>query len=254
MRWDLEGKAALVSGAGSGIGHAIARELARQGVKVAAADVDAPAAEATAKQARELGSEALPVAMDVSRSAEVTRGVAAAEAALGPLDYLVNVAGIFEETPAIQISDEQWARMLAVHLNGTFYCCRTVVPGMIARRSGAIVNISSLHALRGQPNAAHYAAAKAGILGLTKALAREVAPHGVRVNAVAPGPIDTPLWRQGAAGSALEARRRDRARVIPLGRVGEPAEVADAVLFLLSPASRYATGQVISVNGGELMV
>jgi NAD(P)-dependent dehydrogenase (short-subunit alcohol dehydrogenase family) len=254
MRWDLPGKAALVTGAGSGIGHAIARELAGQGVKVAAADVDVAAAEATAKQARELGPDAVPVAMDVSRSAEVLRGVAAAEAALGPLDYLVNVAGIFEEVPAIQIADEQWARMLAVHLNGTFYCCRSVVPGMIARRSGVVVNISSLHALRGQANAAHYAAAKAGIIGFTKSLAREVAPHGVRVNAVAPGPIDTPLWRHGAAGSELEARRRARATAIPLGRLGEPGEVAGAVLFLLSPASRYATGQVISVNGGELMV
>ena len=254
MRWGLEGKAALVTGAGSGIGQAIALELARQGTKVAAADIDAAGAEATAKQAREVGSDAVPIAMDVSRSAEVTGGVAAAEAALGPLDSLVNVAGIFEETPALQISDEQWARMLAVHLNGTFYCCRAVVPGMIARGSGAIVNISSLHALRGQANAAHYSAAKAGIIGFTKSLAREVAPHGVRVNAVAPGPIDTPLWRAGTAGPALEARRRDRARVIPLGRLGESAEVADAVLFLLSPASRYATGQVISVNGGELMV
>ena len=254
MRWDLDGKAALVTGAGSGIGQAIALELARQGVKVGAADVNAAAVDATAKQAREAGAHAVPVAVDVSRSAEVRDGVAAVEAALGPLDFLVNVAGIFEETPAVQISDEQWSRMLGVHLDGTFYCCRAVVPGMMARRSGAVVNISSLHALRGQANAAHYAAAKGGIIGFTKSLAREVAPHGVRVNAVAPGPIDTPLWRAGAAGPALEARRRDRARVIPLGRLGDPAEVADAVLFLLSPASRYATGQVLSVNGGELMV
>jgi NAD(P)-dependent dehydrogenase (short-subunit alcohol dehydrogenase family) len=254
MRWDLEGRAALVTGAGSGIGQAVALELARQGVKVAAADVNVVAAETTAKRAREAGADAVPVAMDVSRSAEVRDGVATVEAALGPVDYLVNVAGIFEDTPAIEISDEQWARMLAVHLTGTFYCCRAVVPGMIARRAGAIVNTSSLHALRGQANAAHYAAAKAGIIGFTKSLAREVAPRGVRVNAVAPGPIDTPLWRAGATGPALEARRRDRVGVIPLGRLGEAAEVADAVLFLLSPASRYATGQVISVNGGELMV
>jgi NAD(P)-dependent dehydrogenase (short-subunit alcohol dehydrogenase family) len=254
VRWDLTGKAALVTGAGSGIGQAVALELARQGVSVAAADVVVAAAETTAKRAREAGPHAVPIAMDVSRSAEVTHGVAVAETALGPLDYLVNVAGIFEEAPVVQISDEQWTRMLAVHLNGTFYCCRAVVPSMSARGAGAIVNISSLHALRGQPNAAHYAAAKAGIIGFTKTLAREVAAHGVRVNAVAPGPIDTPLWRAGAAGPALEARRRDRVRVIPLGRLGEPAEVADAVLFLLSPASRYTTGQVISVNGGELMI
>jgi NAD(P)-dependent dehydrogenase (short-subunit alcohol dehydrogenase family) len=253
VRWDLTGKSALITGAGSGIGQAVALELARQGVNVAVADVDGAAAEATAERAREAGAKTVPVGMDVSRSAEVKRGVAAAEAALGPLAYLVNVAGIFEERPAIEISDEQWTRMLAVHLDGTFYCCRAVVPGMSARGIGAIVNISSLHALRGQPNAAHYSAAKAGIIGFTKTLAREVAARGVRVNAVAPGPIDTPLWRAGAAGPALEARRRDRARVIPLGRLGEPAEVADVVLFLLSPASRYTTGQVLSVNGGELM-
>jgi NAD(P)-dependent dehydrogenase (short-subunit alcohol dehydrogenase family) len=253
VRWDLAGKAALVTGAGSGIGQAVALELARQGVNVAVADLDAAAAAATAKQAREAGADAVAITMDVSRSAEVTRGVTAAETAVGALDYLVNVAGIFEEAPAVQITDEQWTRMLAVHLNGTFYCCRTVAPGMTDRGGGSIVNISSLHALRGQPNAAHYAAAKAGIIGFTKTLAREVAAHGVRVNAVAPGPIDTPLWRAGSAGPALEARRRDRARVIPLGRLGEPAEVADAVLFLLSAASRYTTGQVLSVNGGELM-
>lgn len=254
MRWDLQGKAALVTGAGSGIGQAVALELARQGVKIAAADIATAGAEATVKQAREAGADGLAVTMDVSRSGEVARGVAAAEAALGPLDYLVNVAGIFEESPAVEISDEQWARMLAIHLNGTFYCCRAVVPGMSARGSGAVVNMTSLHALRGQANAAHYSAAKAGIIGFTKALAREAGPRGVRVNAVAPGPIDTPLWRAGASGSALETRKRERARVIPLGRLGEAAEVADAVLFLLSPASRYATGQVLSVNGGELMV
>jgi len=253
MRWDLQGKAALVTGAGSGIGQAVALELAREGVKIAAADIATAGAEATVKQARAAGADGLAVTLDVSRAADVARGVAAAEAALGPLDYLVNVAGIFEEVAAVEISDEQWARMLAIHLNGTFYCCRAVVPGMIARGSGAVVNTTSLHALRGQANAAHYSAAKAGIIGFTKALAREVGPRGVRVNAVAPGPIDTPLWRAGGAGPDLAARKRERARVIPLGRLGEAAEVADAVLFLLSPASRYATGRVLSVNGGELM-
>ena len=250
MRWDLDGKTALVTGAGSGIGQAVAFELAAQGGKVAVADVDPARARATVEK---IGQGATPVTMDVSDSAQVARGVAEARAALGSVEYLVNVAGIFQERRAHEISDAEWARMLAVHLNGTFYCCRAVVPGMIERRSGAIVNITSLHALRGQANAAHYAAAKAGIIGFTKSLAREVAPH-VRVNAVAPGPIDTPLWRAGGSGPELESRRTQRAGVIPLGRLGEPTEVAAAVLFLLSPASSYATGQVISVNGGEIMV
>ena len=254
MRWDLAGKAALITGAGSGIGQAVALELARQGAKVALADVNGEAADTTARQAREHSPVVMALAMDVSRSEEVRKGVAAAEARLGPLDALVNVAGIFEDVPAVEITDEQWARMLAVHLNGTFYCCRAAVPGMVARRSGVVVNMSSMHALRGQANAAHYAAAKGGIIGFTKSLAREVSSHGVRVNAVAPGPIDTPLWRGGASGPALEARKVERSKVIPLGRLGEAAEVAAAVLFLLSSASSYATGQVISVNGGELMV
>ncbi len=254
MRWDLPGKTALVTGAGSGIGQAVALTLAEQDVKVAVADLDPDRAQSTVAQIRQAGQSAVPLVMDVSESAQVARAVVEAHAALGPLDYLVNVAGFFHEGPVQVLSDAEWGRMISVHLNGTFYCCRAVLPGMLERRSGAIVNISSIHALRGQANAAHYAAAKAGIIGFTKSLAREVAPHGVRVNAVAPGPIDTPLWRAGLTGPELEARKSQRATVIPLGRLGEPGEVADTVLFLLSPASRYTTGQVISPNGGELMI
>jgi len=251
MRWDLTGKTALVTGAGSGIGQAVALEIAAQGVKVAVADVDPVRARATVAK---IGQSAVPVTMDVSDSSQVTRAMAEARAALGSVDYLVNIAGIFQEARAQEITDADWMRMISVHLNGTFYCCRAVLAGMIERRFGVIVNMSSLHALRGQANAAHYSAAKAGIAGFTKAVAREVAEYGIRVNAVAPGPIDTPLWRAGMSGPALEARRVERVKVIPLGRLGEAEEVAHTILFLLSPASRYVTGQVIGVNGGELMV
>ena len=254
MQWNLEGKTGLVTGAGSGIGQAVALALAAQGVTVAVAALDPTRAQRTASQINERGQKAVPLTMDVSDPAQVARGVAEARTALGPVDYLVNVAGIFQEVRVQQMSDADWARMLAVHLNGTFYCCRAVLPGMIERRFGAIVNTASLHALRGQALAAHYSAAKAGIMGFTKALAREVATHGLRVNAVAPGPIDTPLWRGGLTGPELETRRTQRVGVIPLGRLGEAAEVADAILFLLSPASKYVTGQVVSINGGELMV
>ena len=251
MRWDLTGKTALVTGAGSGIGQAVALEIAAQGVKVAVADVDPVRARATVAK---IGQSAVPVTMDVSDSSQVTRAMAEARAALGSVDYLVNIAGIFQEARAQEITDADWMRMISVHLNGTFYCCRAVLAGMIERRFGVIVNMSSLHALRGQANAAHYSAAKAGIAGFTKAVAREVAEYGIRVNAVAPGPIDTPLWRAGMSGPALEARRVERVKVIPLGRLGVAEEVAHTILFLLSPASRYVTGQVIGVNGGELMV
>jgi 3-oxoacyl-[acyl-carrier protein] reductase len=192
--------------------------------------------------------------MDVSRSDEVARGVAQARSAFGAIDYLVNLAGISQNAPVQDISDQDWERMLAIHLNGTFYCCRAVISEMISRGFGVIVNTSSLHALRGQKLAAHYSAAKAGIMGFTKALAREVAESGVRVNAIAPGPIDTPLWRGGLTGSDLESRKAQRSLEVPMGRLGEASEVADLILFLLSQRSTYVTGQVISVNGGELMI
>ena len=197
MRWDLSGETALVTGAGSGIGQAVALRLAEQGVKVAVADLDPGRADATVFQIQKTGQHAVAVVMDVSESAQVARGVAEARAALGPFDYLVNVAGIFHEGPVQDLSDAEWGRMMAVHLNGTFYCCRAVLPGMLEARAGTIVNTSSLHALRGRPMRPTMPAAKAGIIGFTKSLAREVAPHGVHVNAVAPGPINTP---SGAGG------------------------------------------------------
>ena len=163
------------------------------------------------------------------------------------------IAGFHERLPVQEITDSQWQRMLTVHLSGTFYFCRAVLPGMIARRFGRIVNMSSLHAFGRVPGAAHYSAAKAGIAGFTKALAVEVAPHGILVNAVAPGPIDTALWRDGMMGKELEARIAKRVQAIPLGRLGQPDEVAETILFLLSRANSHTTGQIISINGGELM-
>ena len=143
--------------------------------------------------------------------------------------------------------------MINVHLSGAFYYCRAVLPEMIARRFGRIVNMSSLHAFGKVPFAAHYSTAKAGIAGLTKALAVEVAPHSILVNTVAPGPIDTPLWRDGLTGNELKARIARRIQAIPLGRLGQPNEVAETILFLLSRANSHTTGQIISNNGGELM-
>jgi NAD(P)-dependent dehydrogenase (short-subunit alcohol dehydrogenase family) len=199
------------------------------------------------------GSKAMPIALDVSNSRQVASAVREIEASLGPIERLVNIAGIGQAVAVEKIADEDWTRMFAVHVNGTFYCCREVLPGMIARRSGAIVNMSSIHALRGQAMMAHYAAAKGAIIGLTKSIAREKGPFGIRVNAVAPGPIDTPLWREGHDPARLEDDKRERSRIIPIGRLGEAREVAPVIAFLLSDAASYMTGQIVVIDGGEIM-
>jgi len=253
MKWEFDGKSALVTGAGGGIGRAVALSLSRNGVAVGAVDVDLAKAEATSQEISKFGGTALALPADVADPVRVAELAARAAASLGAIDYLVNIAGFHERLPVQEITDGQWQRMLAVHLSGTFYLCRAVLPGMIARRFGRIVNMSSLHAFGRVPGAAHYSAAKAGIAGFTKALASEVAPHGILVNAVAPGPIDTALWRDGMTGKELDARIAKRVQAIPLGRIGRPDEVAETILFLLSRANSHTTGQIISINGGEFM-
>lgn len=257
MQWDIAGRAALVTGAAGGLGQAVAAALAAQGVAVAALDRDAAGAERTTALVASGGARTVALGADVSDTAQVMRAVSQAREALGPLDFLVNLAGYFHSAPLQELSDEQWERMLAVHLGGTFRCTRAVLPGMIDRRFGRIVNIASVQAYGAGfgyiPVSTHYAAAKAGLIGFTKSLAREVAPHGINVNAVAPTAVDTPQWRADAPAADIERRRAERARVIPLGRIGEPADVAGAVLYLLSPASSFITGQVVNLMGGELM-
>ncbi len=253
MQWDMEGDSAFVTGGGSGIGQAIALKLGAAGVRVAVADVDAATARGTASRITGDGGTALPLELDVTRSDQVNHAVARAHAEFGGLAYLMNVAGISQQKPVHEISDPDWARMIDVHLNGTFYCIRAVLPLMMEAGFGVIASLSSMHGLKGQEQASHYSAAKAGIAALTKAAAREVAGHGIRINALAPGPIDTPMWRRGLTGEALERRKSDRSRIVPMGRLGEAGEVADLAMFLLSSASTYMTGQIVGVNGGELM-
>ena len=247
----MVGRVAFVTGGGSGMGRETARLLAGAGARVAICDRDGDAARDTADM---LGDgEVWTGTVDVSDSAAVDRAVAEAAGALGPIDALVNIAGIYQVAELENITDEDWARMFAIHVNGTFHTCRAALPGMMAARAGAIVNMSSLHAVRGQANAAHYAAAKGAIIGLTKSIAREKGPLGIRANAVAPGPIDTPLWRGAVPPDEIDAVMAKRSEIIPIGRLGEPAEVAQTIVYLLGPAASYITGQVVTIDGGESM-
>lgn len=248
----LEG-IALVTGAGSGIARETALQLGTAGAHVAVADINADTVASTADAIRTDGGQATAYTLDVSDRSAVDDTVSAIENDLGPIDYLVNLAGSFATAPLSDISDDLWAETMAVHLNGSFYICRAVVPGMASRGQGAVVNTSSLFALRGQAEASHYAAAKGAIIGFSKSIAREVAGSGVRINVVAPGPVDTPFFARGMTGDTLDHVRTERAKAIPLGQIGRAKDVAPVILFLLGSGGAHMTGQVIPVDGGEMM-
>jgi NAD(P)-dependent dehydrogenase (short-subunit alcohol dehydrogenase family) len=245
--------AAIVTGAGSGMGRATALALARRALAVAVMDRDGASAEATVAAIRAQGGRAEAFVVDVARAARVDAAVARIARRLGAVGYLVNIAGVDWPARLETIGDADWARMFAVAVDGTFHLCRAALPTMMERRFGRIVNMSSLHAIRGQAERAHYAASKGAIIAFTKSLAREKAASNIRVNAVAPGPIDTPLWRAGRAGRGLARQMKERAAVIPLGRLGRPEEIAEAIVFLLSERSSYITGHVLTADGGEIM-
>jgi 3-oxoacyl-[acyl-carrier protein] reductase len=235
---------AIVTGAGSGIGRAISVQLAAEGYKVLVNDFRTEAAEAVAA---EIGG--LACGGDVSNEADVAAMVAKAEASFGPVTHLINNAGHVHQGRFTELKVEEFDRMIAVHLRGTFLCTQAVLKGMLARGQGVIVNIASQLGQIGGIELVHYSAAKAGIIGLTKALAREVSAQGVRVNAVAPGPINTPLVRSLSADW-----QRAKAAELPLGRFGEPEEVAATVAFLCSPAASLFVGQTLGPNSGDVML
>ena len=237
---------AIVTGAGSGIGQAIALRLAADGYNVLVNDFRAEAAQVTAAQ---IGAKAVAIGGDVSVEGDVTAMVAAAEAAFGPVTHLVNCAGHVHQSRFTDLTVADFDRMIAVHLRGTFLCTHAVLKGMLARGSGVIVNIASQLGQIGGNELVHYSAAKAGIIGMTKALAREVSAQGVRVNAVAPGPINTPLVRSLSADW-----QRAKAAELPLGRFGEPEEVANTVAFLCSPQASLFVGQTLGPNSGDVML
>jgi len=244
--FDLSGKSALVTGASGGIGGAIARALHRQGAAVLLAGTRVAALEALSA---ELGERTRVHAADLADPAAADALVKDAETALGKLDILVNNAGLTRDGLAVRMKDEDWQKVLDVDLTAGFRLARAAMRGMMRRRFGRIIGISSVVGVTGNPGQANYAAAKAGMIGLSKALAAEVATRGITVNCVAPGFIAS------AMTDALTPEQRERiAGMIPMARLGAPEDVAAAVVFLASDQAGYITGQTIHVNGGMAMI
>ena len=244
-------KVALITGAANGIGEAIALMLAERGFDIAVNDWNVEGAEQTAEKVKELGRKAIAVPGDVSNSKDVNGAIEKVIQKFDRLDILVNNAGIFKMKPVTEITNQEWHEMISIHLYGTFYFCRAAVPHLTKHRHSKIINISSAYGQIGESNCTHYSAAKAGILGFTKALAKELAPDLVNVNAIAPCWIMTPLQRQ--VGLTLE-QMGDLAQGIPFKYWAGPEEVGYLVAFLASEEANYITGQLYGINGGNPIV
>jgi NAD(P)-dependent dehydrogenase (short-subunit alcohol dehydrogenase family) len=246
------GRVAVVTGAASGMGLAISQRLAAEGHGVALLDLDGDAAEEAAAGLRSAGARVLADKVDVSDRGAVEEALERVRSTLGPVDIMVTSAGLDEFESFIDISAAQWDRMLAVNLTGTFHCVQAAVPDMLAAGWGRIVMISSSSAQAGAPRMAHYVASKGGIIGLTKALAVELAPHGITVNTIPPGSVETPMTRRAEASGNLPSSDTI-AKMIPVRRMGTPEDVAAACAFLCSEDAGYVTGQQINVNGGRYL-
>jgi NAD(P)-dependent dehydrogenase (short-subunit alcohol dehydrogenase family) len=249
----LAGRVALVTGASRGIGAAIARRLAAGGAAVAVNAIDGPGAEAVAAEIRAAGGEAAAFRADVSEPAEVAAMVSGVEAWRGPVEVLVNNAGVLEMVPLAEMDPRVWHRVVDVNLGGTFHCTRAVAPGMVARGSGRIVNVASFWGIVGVAGATHYCASKGGIIALTRAAAAELGPAGVRVAAVAPGTVDTEQLRADAAfaGITLEEMRARYAADTLVGRIATPEEIAWLVAFLASDDGEPFHGRTLVATGGR---
>lgn len=242
----LAGKIAIVTGAGRGIGDAIARLLAARGAWVAVNDIDSASANSTVSSIREAGGSALAFPGDVSNSSDAGAIVKSVLDRNGRLDLLVNNAGIGGTGKFLaDLTEEEWTRMIQINLGSVFLMCHASVPHMIKQGAGRIINLSSMFGLSGAAGSTHYSASKAGIIGLSKALARELAPHRITVNVVAPGVIDTPMFRARGVEPAPPW--------LLWPRVGQPEDIAQTVAFLASDEAEFITGQVISPNGGGWM-
>jgi len=246
----LDGKIALVTGAQQGIGKAIALAFGREGASVVVNYVDdRRAAEEIVSRIAALGRKAVVAAGDVSKAADVARLIETGRS-LGGIDVLVNNAGIFPRVDFLQLTETQWDEVIDVNLKGTFLCTQAAAREMVKQgRGGAVINLASGAAFRSSPRGVHYVASKAGIVGVTRAAALELAPRKIRVNAIAPGLTDTAQPRYGMSEEELQAAGRQ----VPLGRIGAPEDVAELAVFLASEESRHITGQTIHVNGGQYL-
>jgi len=242
----LEGEVAIVTGGGRGLGEAICLTLAREGAHVAVSDINMADAERVANAIKQMGRKAVAIKVDVSQEKEIKAMVARTIEAWGTIDILVNNAGICYQGTVAEMSEEAWDKVLDVNLKGTFLCSREVMPTLKQKRAGKIINMGSLAGkVGGIVVGANYSASKAGVICLTKSLAKELAPFGINVNCIAPGVIDTEMTQPFP--------REEMIKSIPLRKLGEPQDVADAVLFLASQESKYITGETLNVNGGILM-
>ncbi len=244
----LTGKTALVTGAAQGIGRDIALALATDGADVAICDVNLEAAQKTAAEIEAKGRKSLAVKANVASSADVVAMIDQIVEKLGKIDILVNNAGITRDGLILRMKDEDWDLVLGINLKGAFLCTKAALKYMSKQRSGTVINIASIVGAMGNAGQANYVASKAGLIGLTKTIAREYANRGITANAVAPGFIDTAMTQ-----ALSENVRTELAKQIPMGKLGTPADVANAVRFLASPWASYITGQVIHVNGGMYM-
>lgn len=245
---ELEGKVALVTGGAQGIGLTIAEELARKGAHVVLGDVNLEGAKKSADAIQDQGGSASAIQLNVVSAGEVRKVFASISKEFKLVDILVNNAGVTRDGLMIRMKEADWDLVLAINLKGCFLCSQQAAKQMMKQKNGAIVNIASIVGLMGNFGQANYSASKAGMIGLTKTTAREVASRGIRVNAIAPGFIDTDMTR-----SLGEDIRKKLIEQIPLARLGQAKDIADCTSFLVSDQARYITGQVINVNGGMLM-
>lgn len=252
----LENKVALVTGGGQGIGKAVSLALAQEGARVTIADINEDGGRKVRDEIEQAGGKALFVRTDVSQSDDVDQMVKTTLDAFGGVDILVNCAGVISIAPVVELEEKEWDRNMTVNAKGVFLCCRAVARQMIKQGAGKIINAGSRLGKVGVPRYAHYCASKAAVIILTQALALELAPYRINVNAVAPGNIDTDMtrweweWDHQRKGISLAELEKEGTEAVPLGRLGTPEDVAKVIVFLASPEADYLTGQAINVTGG----